>query len=329
MIFLTKARIAFGGLLVLVAASAMAISQATAQKAAEPPIAAPVTSNPDEPQRKAFSNDDETDVAMLDRAWADAIPRRDTAIVSRILADDFTGVDPAGNTFTKATYLSDIGNGAFSNDRIELDLVRPRRFGDVAVVTSSIKLNGTPTGGRMTNVYVKRDGRWRCVSSHTSGRTEAFGVVPAPGFGPETIRAARARSAIIRLWFPCRVDQVFVKAGQTVKQGDRLFIVQSDDLGAAKAQLRELNEEFDRTKTKLAKLSRKQGVVDSKKKTELEEGQFRLNDLAQQNNHVLHLFSETLSNVSLTCDANEDTRLTVSSLIDGTVTRVVAAPGKE
>ena len=274
-------------------------------------------------------NDDETDVAMLDRAWADAIPRRDTAIVSRILADDFTGVDPAGNTFTRATYQSDVASGAFSHDRIELDEVRPRLFGDVAVVTSLIKLNGTPTGGRMTNVYAKRDGRWRCVSSHASGRTEAFGVVPAPGFGPETIRAARAKSAIIRLWFPCRVDEVFVKSGQTVKQGDRLFIVQSDDLGAAKAHRRELEAEFDRFKKKRDESSPKEGAIDPKKKTEFEERQFRLNDLAQQNNQVLHLFSETLSNVSLTGDAKDDTRLTVSSLMDGTVTRVVAAPGKE
>ena len=264
----------------LLAASAMAISRATAQKAAEPPVAGPHTSKSNEPPRQSLLTDDETDVAMLDRAWADAIPRRDTAIVSRILADDFTGVDPAGNTFTRATYQSDVASGAFSHDRIELDEVRPRLFGDVAVVTSLIKLNGTPTGGRMTNVYAKRDGRWRCVSSHASGRTEAFGVVPAPGFGPETIRAARAKSAIIRLWFPCRVDEVFVKSGQTVKQGDRLFIVQSDDLGAAKAHRRELELAEVRSVQETLTSRRPRNPLDPKKKTELEQAQFRLNDLA-------------------------------------------------
>ena len=37
--------------------------------------------------------DDELDVVMLERAWVEAIPRRDAAIVNRILTDDFEGID--------------------------------------------------------------------------------------------------------------------------------------------------------------------------------------------------------------------------------------------
>ena len=45
---------------------------------------------------------------MLERAWADAITRRDEAVINRIMADDFEGIDPVGNVFTKATYLPDL-----------------------------------------------------------------------------------------------------------------------------------------------------------------------------------------------------------------------------
>jgi hypothetical protein len=36
------------------------------------------------------------------------------------------------------------------------------------VVTSRIKVKSAPHWSRMTNVYVKRSGRWQCVASHAS-----------------------------------------------------------------------------------------------------------------------------------------------------------------
>ena len=63
---------------------------------------------------------------MLKRAWADAIPRRDEAVVRRILADDFEGIEPLGNFFSKAAYLSDLRGGVFSNQPIVLDEIKTR-----------------------------------------------------------------------------------------------------------------------------------------------------------------------------------------------------------
>ena len=51
------------------------------------PVDSPATRAP---PVQADLTDDEAEVAMLDRAWADAIPRRDTAFVKRILADDLS-----------------------------------------------------------------------------------------------------------------------------------------------------------------------------------------------------------------------------------------------
>src|SRR5262249_25099669 len=110
--------------------------------------------------------DDEIDLIMLERAWVDAIRRRDAAVVSRIMAEDFEGIDPAGNVFTQATYLPDLRTGVFGDQPIVLDEIKARIFGESAVVTSRIKISTHPTLGRLTNVYVRRKGRWQCVASH-------------------------------------------------------------------------------------------------------------------------------------------------------------------
>jgi hypothetical protein len=166
--FLTKLKLAAVTILLIMAGSAVVFSQATAQK---PSSRSGIVGNPTAPAKgaeDAAPRDDELDVVMLERAWADAIPRRDAAVVSRILADDFEGIDQVGNLITKATYLPDLRNGLFTTESIELDEIKTRLFGETAVVTSRIKVKKFPTWGRMTNVYVKRRGRWQCVASHAS-----------------------------------------------------------------------------------------------------------------------------------------------------------------
>ena len=109
--------------------------------------------------------DDAVDLEMLERAWVDALNRRDASVVSRIIAEDFAGIDSAGSGFTKASYLLDVCNGAFPAEPIVQDEVKIRLFGDSAVVTSRIKLQTGPRWNGSTNVYVKRQGRWCCVAS--------------------------------------------------------------------------------------------------------------------------------------------------------------------
>ena len=122
--------------------SAVLVSQATAQK---PPAHAGINDELRRARRgggRDRAARRQLDVEMLERAWVDAIPRRDAAIVNRIMADDFAGIDPVGNLFTKATYLPDLRNGVFTAKPIELDEIKTRIFGETAVVTSRIKIKG-------------------------------------------------------------------------------------------------------------------------------------------------------------------------------------------
>jgi RNA polymerase sigma factor (sigma-70 family) len=167
--FWTKFKLAIAATLLIMGGSAVVFSQAPTEKLASRPDAGTGPAAPAGGADQSTARGDELDVLMLDRAWVDAIPRRDAAMVNRILADDFEGIDTTGKPFTKATYLPDLRNGAFGVQPIELDEIKTRLFGETAVVTSRIKIASHPTRGRMTNVYVKRQGRWQCVASHASG----------------------------------------------------------------------------------------------------------------------------------------------------------------
>jgi RNA polymerase sigma factor (sigma-70 family) len=203
--FMTKIKLAAAAAVVILTGSAVLLGQASGQKPSEGAAdaggrAAAVA------QVLLGSRNDELDVKLLERAWADAIPRRDSAIINRVMADDFEGIDPAGNVFTKSSYMPDLAHGVFSDQPIELDEVKTRVFGDAAVATSRIKIAGYPSRGRMTNVYVKRQGRWQCVASHMSG----LGI-PAAGKVGDAAHQGLLQSYLQRLRAPDRPPDELVK----------------------------------------------------------------------------------------------------------------------
>jgi biotin carboxyl carrier protein/ketosteroid isomerase-like protein len=167
--FLTKFKVTAAAILLIGAGSAVLVSQATAQRLSAPHVTVANPGQTAEGAREAPVSEDVLDLEMLERAWVDAGNRRDMAVVRRIIADDFSTIDSAGNTSNRADYLLGVLNGVSSNHPIALDEIKTRVFGETAAITSRIKIKTAPSSGRMTNVYVKRLGHWRCVASHTSG----------------------------------------------------------------------------------------------------------------------------------------------------------------
>jgi RNA polymerase sigma factor (sigma-70 family) len=175
--FLTKLKFAAAALLLIATGSAILVNQATAQK---PAAHAGAVGKTDPPAAGAAPvPDDAVDLEMLERAWVDALNRRDAAVIGRIMADDFAGIDSAGSTFTRESYLLDVRNGAFPAETVEQDEVKIRLFDDSAVVTGRIKLKNGPRWSGLTNVYVKRQDRWRCVASQASWIGAAMTIQPS------------------------------------------------------------------------------------------------------------------------------------------------------
>ena len=123
----------------------------------------------------------EQQVVAAERAWSQAFLRHDLTALSRLLADDFVGIDGRGFLSDKAAELEEArapepgATGVLVRE--ELSETRVRLYGDTAILTAINTASFSPGPGetaestiryRRTTVWVWRDGRWQCVSFHGS-----------------------------------------------------------------------------------------------------------------------------------------------------------------
>jgi ketosteroid isomerase-like protein len=116
----------------------------------------------------------EQELQALEQAWADAVKHQDVEKIARMQAEEYVFTDPAGQVWTKARELDTIKAGDLVIDSFELSDVKVRLYDNTAVVTLSIVWHGQFRGNdisgpqRMTDVFVKRNGRWQCVASQST-----------------------------------------------------------------------------------------------------------------------------------------------------------------
>lgn len=129
----------------------------------------------------------ERELMQLERDWSAAYLKHDTATIDRLLAEDYMGTDGRGWITNKTQEIEEARepvSGAVPPfvvlDETVTDMkVRP--YGNVAVVTGRViekirsKDRESTIQYRRTTVWVKRDGRWQCVSFHGSRILEPSG----------------------------------------------------------------------------------------------------------------------------------------------------------
>jgi ketosteroid isomerase-like protein len=119
------------------------------------------------------------DVESAERAWSEAFIRHDVATISKLLADDFVGIDGRGVVSDKAAELKEAVGAAPGIDgpvlvREDLSDIRVRSYGATAVLTATNAAQFLNKGQsstiryRRTTVWVYQGGRWQCVSFHGS-----------------------------------------------------------------------------------------------------------------------------------------------------------------
>jgi ketosteroid isomerase-like protein len=110
----------------------------------------------------------EQDLTQLEHTWMEAVQRKDTEALERILAPEYTYTASGQGRWSRQGWLDtvaiyDIHRFAF----VEID-VRP--YGDAAVVLSRYQqeasVAGVPRSGEflITDVWVMRDGSWQVVA---------------------------------------------------------------------------------------------------------------------------------------------------------------------
>jgi len=114
----------------------------------------------------------EEELLKLEKAFAEAIVKNDLEGIGRLVADEWIIIDPDGGIVDRARFFEVIKSGALTHDMMESEDFRVRVYGDSAVVTALTRTNGKfmgqefSTQERATDVFVKRDGRWKCVLTH-------------------------------------------------------------------------------------------------------------------------------------------------------------------
>jgi hypothetical protein len=118
----------------------------------------------------------EQELISLDKSWGEAGLKGDSAVLERILADDFIGNSPTGvatkaqNIAEAKTNAPNITNATYVADEYTVRFLDP----NTAVMTHRAVEKGLNKGKeyndqhRSMHVWVKRDGRWQVVASQAT-----------------------------------------------------------------------------------------------------------------------------------------------------------------
>lgn len=116
----------------------------------------------------------ERELVDVSDAWDRAMVGNDAEAIGQYMAEDWIVIGSDGGVTDKPTFLELVRSGRLSHDVMESHDLEVRVYGDTAVVTgrgvSGGKYEGQPFRlvERISCVFVKQHGRWRCVLTHLS-----------------------------------------------------------------------------------------------------------------------------------------------------------------
>ena len=109
-------------------------------------------------------------LTQLNADYIESVQHGDVARFEQILAGDFLCSQPDGTVIDRAQFLAQTAQPVTIADLRAHDVVI-RLLGDVAIVharTSFTNADGRKAGGRYTDVWARRDGRWVAVAAHVT-----------------------------------------------------------------------------------------------------------------------------------------------------------------
>jgi ketosteroid isomerase-like protein len=122
-------------------------------------------------EAQGFSRDE---LVAVTHEWDRAMVENDADAIGQYMADDWVIVGSDGRVGDRATFLALVRSGALSHDVMESHDLDIRLYGDTAVVLARGVSGGTYQGHpfreieRVSCVFVRTGGRWRCVLTHLS-----------------------------------------------------------------------------------------------------------------------------------------------------------------
>ena len=125
-------------------------------------------------EEPAVSNTIAQELIDVSDAWDRAMVTNDPDAIGLYMADDWIIVGTDGSVGDKAAFLELVRSGKLTHDVMESHDLKVRVYGDTAVVTGRGVSGGQYQGQsfylveRTSCVFVRQQGRWRCVLTHLS-----------------------------------------------------------------------------------------------------------------------------------------------------------------
>jgi len=120
----------------------------------------------------------EEELLKVEKGFVDAIAKNDLEAIERFVTDDWIIINADGGIIHRERFLGVIKSAALTHEMMESDDMRVRVYGDSAVVSALTRSKGKfmgqefTTHERSTDVFVRRDGQWRCVLTQLTGFTK-------------------------------------------------------------------------------------------------------------------------------------------------------------
>ena len=117
---------------------------------------------------------DEQTLVELERSWNEAFYAKDVEFLDSVLAEEFVATYDDGSQGDRNRELelsASFNQRVISADQEDFTV---RVYGDAAVIWFTLRLVGLRQGQRAevafryTDVWVRRDGRWQCVSAQST-----------------------------------------------------------------------------------------------------------------------------------------------------------------
>jgi ketosteroid isomerase-like protein len=125
------------------------------------------------PQENPASSD-EIQIHQLERAWNQAEAKQEVKEVANLVDDTLVYTDYDGSIMNKAEYLKWVAAPEQKADHLYDEGLTIHVYGNAAVVAGIYRESGINKGkyyvvrSRYTDTWIKRDGVWRCVASHST-----------------------------------------------------------------------------------------------------------------------------------------------------------------
>ncbi len=113
-------------------------------------------------------------VRALEMKWADAYRTRHVDVLSSLISDDYVITMEDGSTLSKVGFISHTAEPSEHIETAEFLDIKIRMHGDAAIVTGAYHERGESAGkrfdyrDRLTDVWMKIDGKWKLIASHYS-----------------------------------------------------------------------------------------------------------------------------------------------------------------